>query len=99
VAGPSPGGARVDRLRAEREALVTQLRQATGLSGRRRVTGSSEERARVAVRRALVAVLARIAETDPWLGRHLYDHVETGMECRYRTDPDHPVRWLLHPPP
>ncbi len=89
---------RLERLRAEREALLVQLRQATGLGGRRRTTGSSEERARVAVRKALVAALARIAETDPWLGRHLYEHIETGAQCRYRTDPDHPVRWLLQQP-
>ena len=37
----------------------------------------------------------RIAETDPWLGRHLRDRVRTGLECRYESDPDHPVRWLL----
>ena len=89
---------RLERLAAEREALLAQLRQATGLGGRRRATGSSEERARVAVRKALVAALARVAETDPWLGRHLYEHIETGAQCRYRTDPDHPVRWLLQQP-
>jgi hypothetical protein len=42
-----------------------------------------------------VAALARIAETDPWLGRHLNDRVRTGLECRYESDPDHPVTWLL----
>ena len=49
----------------------------------------------MAVRKAIVAALARIAETDPWLGRHLNDRVRTGLECRYDSDPDHPVRWLL----
>jgi hypothetical protein len=47
------------------------------------------------VRKAIVAALARIAETDPWLGRHLNDRVRTGTECRYESDPDHQVRWLL----
>jgi hypothetical protein len=84
------GQDRRDRLQAERQALLEQLRRATGLGGRRRATGSSEERARIAVRKAIVAALARIAEIDPWLGRHLHDHVETGAECRYRTDPDYP---------
>jgi hypothetical protein len=79
----------------ERAWLLEQLGAATGLAGRRRTTGSSDERARVAVRKAIVAALARIAETDPWLGRHLRDRVRTGHECRYESDPDHRVRWLL----
>jgi hypothetical protein len=84
------------RVQDEREGLREQLRRANGLGGRRRVTGSSEERARIAVRKAIVTALARIAEIDPWLGRHLHDQVGTGAECRYRTDRDHPVWWLLH---
>ena len=79
----------------ERAWLLDQLGAATGLAGRRRTTGSSDERARVAVRKAIVAALARIAETDPWLGRHLRDRVQTGTDCRYESDPDHPVRWVL----
>jgi hypothetical protein len=35
------------------------------------------------------------AETDPWLGRHLSNRVRDGLECRYVSDPDHPVQWLL----
>jgi hypothetical protein len=79
----------------ERAWLLGQLGAATGLSGRRRTSGSTDERARVAVRKAIVAALARVAEVDPWLGRHLRDRVRTGTECRYESDPDHPVRWLL----
>jgi hypothetical protein len=79
----------------DRAWLLDQLSAASGLGGRRRTSGSSDERARVAVRKAVVAALARIAETDPWLGRHLNDRVHTGLECRYESDPDHPVRWLL----
>jgi hypothetical protein len=79
----------------ERAWLLDQLGAATGLSGRRRTSGSTDERARVAVRKAIVAALARVAEVDPWLGRHLRDRVRTGTECRYESDPDRPVRWLL----
>jgi hypothetical protein len=82
-------------LRAERGSVASYLAQGTGLGGRARTTGSHAERARVAVRKAIVAALARIAETDPWLGRHLRDRVRTGFECRYESDPDHPVRWIL----
>ncbi|WP_433038099.1 hypothetical protein [Actinomycetospora sp. CA-053990] len=84
----------VDR-RQERGAIADYLVGATGLVGRRRTTGSHDERARVAVRKAIVGALARIAEADPWLGRHLHDRVRTGRLCRYQSDPDHPVRWLL----
>ena len=82
-------------LREERDAIVAYLADGTGLGGRRRVTGSNAERARVAVRKSIVAALARVAEADPWLGRHLHDRVRTGFECRYETDPDHPIRWIL----
>jgi hypothetical protein len=82
----------------ERAWLQRQLAGATGLGGRRRTTGSTAERARVAVRKAVVAALARIAEADPWLGRHLRDRVHTGLACRYETDRDHPVCWILGEP-
>jgi hypothetical protein len=82
-------------LRDERDAVVSYLAGATGLGGRSRTTGSHAERARVAVRKAIVAALARIAEADPWVGRHLRDRVHTGFECRYESDPDHPVQWIL----
>jgi hypothetical protein len=84
-----------DELRREREVLAAELAAATGLGGRARRTGSDDERARVAVRKAVVAALARIAEQDPWLGRHLHDRVHTGSHCRYEPDPDHPVTWIL----
>jgi hypothetical protein len=91
-----PGDPADDR---ERAWLLDQLGAASGLAGRRRTSGSTEERARVAVRKAIVAALARIAETDPWLGRHLNDRLRTGTECRYESDPDHQVRWLLQAAP
>jgi hypothetical protein len=84
-----------DRDAEERAWLLDQLGASTGLAGRRRTTASTDERARVAVRKAIVAALARVAEADPWLGRHLRDRLRTGTECRYESDPDHPVRWVL----
>jgi hypothetical protein len=86
---------RVEVLQEEREALLEELRAATGLGGRDRRPGSSHERARVAVRKAIVSALARVAEVDPWLGRHLRDRVHTGLVCRYETDPDQAIRWKL----
>ncbi|HEY6932734.1 MAG TPA: hypothetical protein VI452_04995 [Marmoricola sp.] len=82
-------------LREEREALLTALAAATGLGGRPRRGGGSRERARVAVRKALVAALARVAEADPETGRWLHDRVQTGVACAYRPLPDDEVRWVL----
>ncbi len=86
---------RAERLAAEREALLAQLAEATGLGGRTRAGASTRERARVAVRKAITAAIARIAEADPALGRLLRDTVVTGASCRYEPDPARPVRWLL----
>jgi len=85
---------RVD-LRQERDALCAELGGATGLGGRARRTGGSDERARVAVRKAVINALARIAEHDPGLARHLHDRVHTGHWCRYAPDPEHPLTWVL----
>jgi hypothetical protein len=89
--------ARSDRadLREERQAIAAYLAEGTGLGGRQRSTGSHAERARVAVRKAIVAALVKIAEADPWLGRHLNDRIQTGHECRYQSDLEHPVNWML----
>ena len=86
------------RLSAEREALLAQVAAATGLAGRPRRLGGTAERARVAVRKAIAAALARIIEVDPPVGRLLADTVSTGITCRYEPDPDRPVRWLLGEP-
>ena len=86
---------RASKLAAERDALLDQLRAATGLSGRPRVSGSPHERARIAVRKAIVNAVDRVAAADPSLGRLLFDTVTTGAICRYDPDPDRPVRWVL----
>jgi len=80
---------------AERDALLAEIGAATGLGGRARRTGSSAERARVAVRKAIAAAIERITEHDAALGRLLDDCIETGYACRYRPDPARPVAWLL----
>jgi hypothetical protein len=92
---------RADRLRHEREALLQQVAAATGLHGRIRPTTTTQERARVAVRKAVAAALDRISRADPAVGRLLRDTVRTGTRCRYDPDPTRPVRWVLdavHPP-
>ena len=91
--------ARLGRLQLEREALLGEVGAATGLAGRSRQFGSAAERARVAVRKAIAAALARIEQHDPALGRLLRDTVRTGASCRYDPDPARPVSWLLDPVP
>jgi hypothetical protein len=87
--------AREQRLDREREALLDQLRAATGLGGRARMAVGTHERARVAVRKAIAAAIDRITALDPSLGRLLIDTISTGATCRYDPDPDRPMRWIL----
>jgi tetratricopeptide (TPR) repeat protein len=86
---------RLELLTSEREALLAELARATGLAGAPRATGSSAERARTAVRKAIVGALARIEHVDARMARHLTDHVRTGSVCRYDPDPDHRFEWVL----
>jgi hypothetical protein len=86
-----------ERLIAERAAIRAHLDAATGLGGRSRGGGSTAERARVAVRKAIVSALLRIVEVHPALGRHLHEHVRTGSVCRYEPQPA--TRWVLDPLP
>jgi hypothetical protein len=86
---------RATRLGLEREALLAELRKATGLGGRPRRFGSADERARVAVRKAIAAALAKVEERDPSCARLLRDTVRTGAYCRYDPDPARPVSWVL----
>jgi hypothetical protein len=86
---------RVERIEAEREALLREVSGATGLGGRTRTSAGTAERARVAVRKAIVASIDRIEADDPALARLLRRTVRTGGSCRYDPDPDAPVTWLL----
>ncbi|MGZ4707257.1 MAG: ATPase, partial [Acidimicrobiales bacterium] len=89
--------ARLERAEAERTALIDELAAATGLGGRRRRVGASDERARMAVRKAVVTALARIEQHDAELARLLRDATRTGTACRFDPDPARPVEWILDP--
>jgi hypothetical protein len=84
-----------ESLTAERKALLVQVAAATSLGGRARVAGSSAERARVTVRKAIATSLDAIHSADPVVARHLATHVRTGGLCIYEPDPDAPVDWRL----
>ncbi|MEV0595642.1 hypothetical protein [Nonomuraea cavernae] len=80
------GGAyeRADAMRGERDWLVAELAAATGLGGRARSFAGSEERARIAVGKAIRRALDRVAKADPVIGDELRHAVHTGMRCSYR---------------
>jgi hypothetical protein len=82
---------RADRLTAERDALLSQLAEAYGLSGRTRKAGSPAERARTTVTARLRDGIRRIAAVHPDLGRHLSHSIRTGTLCGY--EPESPVDW------
>jgi hypothetical protein len=85
----------VDRPQAERDAIVTERANATGLGGRRRNAGSTHEGARVAATKAIAAAIDRLTRVDPALGAHLSATVHTGGECRYSPDPADAPEWIL----
>ncbi|MDX6258292.1 MAG: hypothetical protein QOJ11_4626 [Frankiales bacterium] len=86
---------RLQAVRTERDALLSELGRATGLGGRARTTGSSEERARVAVKKAISAAIDRVASIDAPLARHLRSGIHTGLTCSYQPDPADSVDWVL----
>jgi hypothetical protein len=74
---------RAARVAEEREALLAELKRATGLGGRTRRSAGAVERARVNVQRRIAETLKRIQDASPLLGRHLAGTVKTGTLCSY----------------
>ncbi|MCD0447443.1 AAA family ATPase [Glycomyces sp. A-F 0318] len=77
----------------ERQALIEELRRATGLGGRPRRLGDDAERARQTVTARIRDVLRKLRESHPELHAHLTAAVVTGAHCSYR--PEAPTRWSL----
>jgi tetratricopeptide (TPR) repeat protein len=82
-------------VRLERDALLDELARATGLNGRPRTTGSSQERARVAVKKAISNAIERIATVDEPLAHHLRTTIHTGLHCTYEPTPTDSPQWTL----
>jgi hypothetical protein len=80
---------RVAHLEGEREAILAELRAATGLGGRRRALGDSGERARKAVTGRIRESIARLHQLHPAVARHLDATVTTGIYCVYTA----PAEW------
>ncbi len=75
---------RANALRAERDWLIAEITAAAGLGGRLRHFRDDEERARVAVGKAIRRALDRIAAADPIIGAVLRATVHTGARCSYQ---------------
>jgi predicted ATPase len=68
---------------AEREALIAELKRATGLGGRPRRSGSPAEKARVNVTRTIRHAIGELASSAPDLATHLEESIVTGLSCCY----------------
>lgn len=78
---------RLDVIDREVAYLESELRAATGLGGRDRLTGAATERARINLTQRIKKTIRKIAEHDPALGHHLDACVHTGVHCRYEPPP------------
>ena len=79
------------KLTAERDALITELKRATGLGGRARRSGSPAERARLNVTRTIRHAIIDLSTQVPELGAHLHESIVTGVSCCY--EPRTNVAW------
>ncbi len=89
---------RVERLRAELDALVDELESATGLGGRSRHFPDQGERARTAARKAIKRAIDAVDDVEPALAELLRTTISTGAACAYHPDPDRPVVWSTGEP-
>jgi hypothetical protein len=87
---------RAATLTAERNALIAELRSATGLGGRPRGRSTEAERARVNATRALGTVLSRLEAVAPLAAAHLRASLRTGSHFRYQPATGGPRRWRVH---
>jgi hypothetical protein len=95
AADNSGDAARATRVASERQALVDELRRATGLGGRDRKTAPEAERARVNVTRSVRTAIERITEVAPAVGMHLQASIRTGGSCRYEPAEGGPAHWRV----
>ncbi|MFH9608413.1 ATP-binding protein [Streptomyces sp. NPDC017448] len=77
----------------ERQALLDELRTASGLGGRPRRLGDQAERARKTVTARIRDALRRLDALHPALAAHLTASVTTGSTCAYR--PGRTPDWRL----
>jgi len=83
--------ARQAKVNAERDALIAELKRATGLGGRPRRSGSPAEKARLNVTRTIRHAINELASRAPDLAAHLDQSVVTGVSCCYEPAVD--IAW------
>jgi len=76
---------------AERDALIAELKRATGLGGRPRRSGSPVEKARLNVTRTIRHAIADLSTKVPELAAHLDESIVTGVSCCY--EPRTNIAW------
>ena len=76
---------------AERDALIAELKRATGLGGRPRRSGSPAEKARLNVTRTIRHAITNLATRAPELAAHLDESIVTGVSCCYEPQAD--IAW------
>ncbi|OLB65502.1 MAG: hypothetical protein AUI10_06380 [Actinobacteria bacterium 13_2_20CM_2_72_6] len=69
--------------RTERDWLAAELAATNGLGHRTRGFPTNEERARIAVGKAIRRAVAYITEADRVIGEHLHHGLRTGTRCSY----------------
>lgn len=81
------------RIEQEIDDLYQGLRHAVAFGGRKRVSGSLIERARVNVKRAIDAAIDKLETLHPELWQHLRRTIKTGTSCTYAPDLNFPSSW------
>jgi hypothetical protein len=69
---------------AERDALIAELKRATGLGGQPRRSGSPAEKARLNVTRTIRHAIGDLSTKVPELAEHLDESIVTGVSCCYQ---------------
>lgn len=85
--------ARAAEVEVEIDALEREIFRAVGLGGRDRRAGSTSERARLNVTRAIRAALQKISERQPPLGLLLEKTINTGTFCSYSQRAEAQIVW------
>ena len=82
---------RLAKRSAERDALIAELKRATGLGGRPRRSGSPTEKARINVTRTIRHAITDLSTKVPELAAHLNESIATGVSCCY--EPRTNITW------
>jgi tetratricopeptide (TPR) repeat protein/RecA/RadA recombinase len=85
--------ARAEVVESEIDFIQREVARAVDRRGRNRRAGSTGERARLNVTRAIKSVIEKVAERDSALGKLLDRSIRTGLFCSYVPDSLNPTNW------